>query len=438
MDDRERAAREICAVLRRAGHRALLAGGCVRDWLLGLTPKDYDIATSAPVSQVRDLFERTIDVGAAFGVLVVVTPEGTFEVATFRRDGPYLDGRHPSHVEFLDEREDALRRDFTVNALFLDPVDNTVLDYVGGRQDLEARVIRAVGDPRKRFAEDYLRMLRAVRFAARLDYRIDPATRKALCDMAPHILRTSAERIRDELVMILTEGGARRAFSLLDKTGLLEHILPEVSAMKGVAQPKPFHPEGDVFTHTLLMLEQMDRASRTLAMGVLLHDVGKPPTQTFEDRIRFNNHHKLGARMSRRICRGLRFSNDDIDRIAWLVEQHMRLMTLPDMRESKRIRFVREAGFGELLELGRLDCLASHGDLSTIAWICDYLAQLPPEAVRPKLWLSGHDLIAMSYPEGPLIGKILTALEDAQLEGKLPDVESARAFVRARWNPKTD
>jgi len=424
--------------LRRSGHRALLAGGCVRDRLLGLTPKDYDIATSARVAQVRELFERTIDVGAAFGVVAVVMPEGSFEVATFRRDGPYLDGRHPSHVEFLDEREDAFRRDFTVNALFLDPVNDAVLDYVGGRQDLDARIIRAVGDPRKRFAEDYLRMLRAVRFAARLGYRIDPATRKALCDMSPHILRTSADRIRDELVMILTEGGARQAFSLLDKTGLLEHILPEVSAMKGVAQPKPFHPEGDVFTHTLLMLEQMDRPSPTLAMGVLLHDIGKPPTQTFEDRIRFNNHHKLGARMSRRICRGLRFSNEEIDRIAWLVEQHMRLMTLPDMRESKRIRFVREAGFGELLELGRLDCLASHGDLSTIAWICDYLEQLPPQSVRPKLWLSGHDLIDMGYPEGPLIGKMLTALEDAQLEGELPDIESARAFVRARWTTKID
>lgn len=438
MDDRERAAREICAVLRRAGHRALLAGGCVRDRLLGHMPKDYDIATSAPVVQVRDLFERIVDVGAAFGVLKVILSEGSFEVATFRRDGPYLDGRHPSRVEFLDEREDAFRRDFTVNALFLDPENDTILDYVGGRQDLEARIIRAVGNPRRRFAEDYLRMLRAARFAARLDYEMDRATYEALCDMAPHILRTSAERIRDELVMILTEGGARQAFLMLDKTGLLEHILPEVSAMKGVAQPEAFHPEGDVFTHTLLMLEQMDHPSPTLAMGALLHDVGKPATQTFEDRIRFNNHYKLGARMSQRICRGLRFSNEEVDRIAWLVEQHMRLMTLPDMRESKRIRFVREAGFSELLELGRLDCLASHGDLSTIAWICDYLAQLPPEAVRPKPWLSGHDLIAMGYPEGPLIGKILAALEDAQLEGELPDAEAARSFVRARWTPEMD
>ena len=436
MDNREEAARRICGVLREHGHRALLAGGCVRDWILGLPPRDYDIATSAHPNDVRALFERTLAVGAAFGVIVIILPEGCFEVATFREDGPYLDGRHPASVAFRDERVDAARRDFTVNALFLDPETNTILDYAGGQEDLRAQVLRAVGEPRNRFQEDHLRLLRAVRFAARLGYTIAPKTRAAMAEMAPLIHHTSAERVRDELVKILTEGGAPTAFDLLDETGLLEAILPEVAAMKGVEQPKAFHPEGDVFAHTRLMLEclaKIPKPSPTLAMGVLLHDVGKPKTQTFADRIRFNFHHKVGARMSEVICRRLRFSNTETARIAWLVGQHMRVAGIPKMRESKRKRFVREPGFDELLELCRLDCLASHRDCSIIEWIQAYCAQLGPEGMRPAPLLRGGDLIEMGYTPGPLFSEILRSVEDAHLEGHLEDTGAARAYVREHW-----
>ncbi|MBI4559915.1 MAG: CCA tRNA nucleotidyltransferase, partial [Candidatus Hydrogenedentes bacterium] len=355
MDDRRLAAEQICNTLASAGFRALLAGGCVRDLLLRVPPKDYDIATNARPAEVAALFDKTISVGAAFGVQVVVLPEGQFEVTTFRRDGPYLDGRRPAHIEFTDEQEDARRRDFTINALFFDPLVGNILDYVDGQKDIRDGIIRAVGDPGTRFTEDHLRLLRAVRFAARLHYQIHPDTLAAIRPMASLITRTSWERIRDELLMMLTEGQARRAFELLSETGLLEHVLPEVRRMEGVLQPEAFHPEGDVFEHTLLMLQQMRHPSPTLALGVLLHDVGKPLTQTFEDRIRFNNHDKVGARETEKICERLRLSNADGERVTWLVEQHMRLAAAPQMRESKLKRFVRAEGFPELLELCRLD-----------------------------------------------------------------------------------
>jgi len=435
-DNREAAAREICAVLQAAGHRALLAGGCVRDLLLQLQPKDFDIATSARAEEITPLFARCVTVGAAFGVVAVVRPEGVFEVATFRRDGPYLDGRRPAHVEFVDEVEDARRRDFTINALFLDPIGDEVLDYVEGKADLERRVIRCVGSPRERFQEDHLRLLRAVRFAARLDYAIEPATLAAIKELAPLIQGTSAERVRDELLKILTEGGARRGFELLDETGLLAQVLPEVSAMKGVEQPPVYHPEGDVFVHTMIMLGQLPAGvSPTLALGVLLHDVGKPVTQTFEDRIRFNNHDKAGARMAESICQRLRLSRQQTERVVWLVEQHMRLAALPEMRQSKAKRFAREEGFDELVALGRIDALSSHADTSTVDWIQAYKAELKPEEARPEPLLSGGDLIAMGYAPGPLFKKILTALEDAQLEGELTTREEARVFVREKWPP---
>lgn len=433
MDDRKRAAIEICRTLTKAGFRALLAGGCVRDLILGVQPKDYDIATNAPTEEVERLFTSCVSVGAEFGVQIVLLPEGHFEVATFRRDGPYSDGRHPDRVEFLDEQIDARRRDFTINALFLDPETDSIIDYVGGRKDLDARLVRAVGDPRERFAEDHLRMLRAVRFAARLGYAIVPETYAALGEMAPLIAKTSPERIRDELIMMLTEGGCRRAFELLDETGLLECILPEIARMKGVRQPPRFHPEGDVFDHTLLMLDRMEHPSSTLAMAVLLHDVGKPLTQSFEDRIRFNNHDKVGARIAEKICRRLHMPNEDRERIAWMVENHMRVDAAPKMRESKRKRFVREEAFTDLLELCRLDCVASHNDTDTIEWIKDYVAKLKPEQLKPAPLLRGTDLITMGYAPGPLFSEILQAVEDAQLEGALNDADQARAFVRTHW-----
>jgi len=431
-DPRFDAALRICQTLRNAGHRALLAGGCVRDMLLGVRPKDYDVATSARPEEVRALFPRTVDVGAAFGVELVILPEGQFEVATFRCDGPYRDGRHPDYVAFTNEVEDARRRDFTVNALFYDPAGG-VLDYVDGRADLARGVIRAVGNPFQRFTEDHLRLLRAVRFAARLGYTIDDETHDAIRRLAPLVLTTSAERIRDEILKMLTEGGARRAFEWMNATGLLAHVLPEIAAMKGVEQPPEFHPEGDVYEHTLRAIDLLQAPSPTLAMGVLLHDAGKPVTQTFEDRIRFNNHDKAGARIAEGICRRLRMSREQTEAIAWMIENHMRVSLLPDMRESKRIRFLRHPSFPQLLELARADCLASHGRLDVIDWIRDYIANLPPEQIKPPRLIDGTDLIRMGYRPGPLFTEILAAIEDAQLEGRLNTREQAEAFVRGHW-----
>jgi len=433
MNKRQAAAEQICSTLRRHGFRALLAGGCVRDMLLKTPPRDFDIATNARPFEVAQLFERTIDIGAAFGVQVVLLPEGPFEVTTFRKDGPYHDGRHPCSVAFTGEEEDARRRDFTINALFYDPVDRKVLDYVGGLDDLRTGLVRAVGVPRERFEEDHLRLLRAIRFAARLRYTIERETYQAIRESAPRITLTSAERIRDELLKMLTEGGTRRAFEMLDDTGLLHQILPEVSAMKGVAQPPEFHPEGDVFTHTLLMLDLLNHPSAALALGVLLHDAGKPATQTRTDRIRFNDHDKAGAIIAREVCERLRLPRRDTERVVWLVAQHMRFQHIPKMRESKRKRTIRADGFEELKELCRIDCLASHGNLDTVVWVENYQAQLPPESLRPEPLVQGNDLIALGYPPGPLFSKILKHVEDLQLDGRLTTPDEARAFILAHW-----
>lgn len=433
MNKRQAAAEQICSTLRRHGFRALLAGGCVRDMLLKTPPRDFDIATNARPFEVAQLFERTIDIGAAFGVQVVLLPEGPFEVTTFRKDGPYHDGRHPCSVAFTGEEEDARRRDFTINALFYDPVDRKVLDYVGGLDDLRTGLVRAVGVPRERFEEDHLRLLRAIRFAARLRYAIERETYQAIRESAPRITSTSAERIRDELLKMLTEGGTRRAFEMLDDTGLLHQILPEVSAMKGVAQPPEFHPEGDVFTHTLLMLDLLSHPSAALALGVLLHDAGKPGTQTQTDRIRFNDHDKAGAVIAREVCERLRLPRRDTERVVWLVAQHMRFQHIPKMRESKRKRTIRADGFEELKELCRIDCLASHGNLDTVVWVENYQAQLPPESLRPEPLVQGNDLIALGYPPGPLFSKILKHVEDLQLDGRLTTPDEARAFILAHW-----
>lgn len=433
MNKRQAAAEQICSTLRRRGFRALLAGGCVRDMLLKTPPRDFDIATNARPFEVAQLFERTIDIGAAFGVQVVLLPEGPFEVTTFRKDGPYHDGRHPCSVAFTGEEEDARRRDFTINALFYDPVDRKVLDYVGGLDDLRTGLVRAVGVPRERFEEDHLRLLRAIRFAARLGYAIERETYQAIRESAPRITLTSAERIRDELLKMLTEGGTRRAFEMLDDTGLLHQILPEVSAMKGVAQPPEFHPEGDVFTHTLLMLDLLNHPSAALALGVLLHDAGKPATQTRTDRIRFNDHDKAGAIIAREVCERLRLPRRDTERVVWLVAQHMRFQHIPKMRESKRKRTIRADGFEELKELCRIDCLASHGNLDTVVWVENYQAQLPPESLRPEPLVQGNDLIALGYPPGPLFSKILKHVEDLQLDGRLTTPDEARAFILAHW-----
>lgn len=434
MDDQRQGAESICDTLSRAGHRALFAGGCVRDLLLGKTPKDYDIATSAKPAEIEGLFDSCVQVGAAFGVQLVVLPQARYEVATFRWDGPYLDGRHPSTVEFRSEKEDALRRDFTVNAMFRDPQTDEIVDYVGGQDDLAAGLIRTVGDPRERFNEDHLRLLRAVRFSANLGFPIEENTLEAMRELAPLVMTTSAERIRDELLRMLTEGAARRAVELLDETNLLKEILPEVAAMKDVEQPPEFHPEGDVFVHTLMLLDMLDSPTPTLAMSALLHDVGKPETQTFEDRIRFNLHEKVGANISEKICRRLHMSNHDTDRVTWLVGQHMRIAAAQDMRESKLKRLVRDKGFAELLELFRLDCLASHGKMDLHEWLHAYAENLEPEDIRPRPLITGNDLIKMGYTPGEMFSEILQAVEDAQLEGKLADKDAAKAFVKENWS----
>jgi poly(A) polymerase len=433
MDPRERTARDLCRRLREAGFRALFAGGCVRDLLLHKIPNDFDIATNALPEHVQQLFPHTVDVGAKFGTVLVITHAGPFEVTTFRSDGPYSDGRHPDYVEFADERTDAARRDFTINALFFDPATNQVLDYVGGCKDLRDGVIRTVGNPYVRFAEDYLRLMRAVRFAARFRYSLDVSTWDALCALAPNIQKTSVERVRDELTKMLTEGDAAIALRLLDASGLLHPLLPEIVAMKGVEQPPEFHPEGDVYTHTMLMLQHMHRPTVTLALGCLLHDVGKPLTQTFEDRIRFNGHDVVGARLAETICRRLRFSNEITARVHDLVANHMRVVTLPQMRESKRKRFVRRPDFPELLELFRLDCVASHRDLSVWEWIVEYVRTLPEDSLKPPPLLSGHDLIALGYVPGPVFKKILSEVEDAQLEGTMRTKEEAVRYVRLHY-----
>lgn len=426
-------ANSICKILRDAGHEALLAGGCVRDTLLGLAPKDYDIATSATPDQVAALFSKCISVGAAFGVQVVPLDNFHFEVATFRLDGSYTDGRRPDSVKFCDARQDAQRRDFTVNALFMNPQTGQIIDYVNGQIDLDAKILRAVGDPETRFREDHLRLLRAVRFASQLDFQIEENTYKAISPSASLLQDISPERIRNELERILTQPRASSAFRTLLDTGLLATFLPELIPTVNCEQPPQYHPEGDVFTHTLLLLDHLESPSFTLAMAALLHDIGKPATQTFEDRIRFNQHEKIGAEMTKSICKRLRLSNAETDRIAWLVAQHMRIAVAPDMRESKRKRLVREEGFQELLKLMRVDCLASHGDLSTYAWLKDYLENIPPEEVRPAPLITGHDLIELGYPPGPVFKEILTTLEDKQLEGEIDQRDTALDFVRENW-----
>jgi poly(A) polymerase len=430
---------QVIRKLRDEGHQAFLVGGCVRDILLGRDPADYDVATSATPDETLRIFPKALAVGAQFGVVLVPFGSHKVEVATFRSDGAYSDGRHPDQVQFSKTaKEDVQRRDFTINGLLLDPLDHDeVLDYVGGREDIERQIVRTIGDPHRRFAEDKLRMLRAVRFAARFKYAIAPETMSAIQELASQIHQVSRERIRDEITKMLTEGQARRAFELLDQSGLLKQVLPELAAMKGVAQPPQFHPEGDVWIHTLLLLEGLPAgASHTLAWGALLHDVGKPPTfRRAPDRIRFDNHADVGAKMTREIGDRFRMSNEEIDQITTIVAQHMKFPELPKMRESTLKRFLRQDRFDEHLEMHRLDCLASHGDLTLHNFALEKLKALPEEQIRPKPLITGHDLIKLGYKPGPEFREILTKVEDMQLEGQLTDSEQALHWVRHTYPP---
>jgi poly(A) polymerase len=435
---------QVCATLKARGFQAYLVGGCVRDILLGRPPADYDVATDATPDAVQRIFPRSLAVGAQFGVIIVVDESAKenpaqVEVATFRSDVGYSDGRHPDRVVYTSAPEqDVRRRDFTINGLLLDPETNQVLDFVGGRKDIEAGVIRAIGDPSTRFMEDKLRMMRAVRFSARFNYAIEPNTVRATDKLAALIGQVSAERLRDELTKILTEGAARRGFELLDSTGLLTHLLPEVSRMKGVPQPPQYHPEGDVWIHTLLMLEQLAAGcSEILAWGVLLHDVGKPPTfqpaDVTGDRIRFNEHAEIGARIAEAISRRFRFSNAETDRIAALVANHMKFKDVLAMKPATLKRFIRLDRFDEHLELHKLDCLSSHGNLENYDYTRHFIEATPPEEVRPSRLITGEDLKSLGFAPGPAFKEILEAVENAQLDGKIADHDSAIRLVEEEF-----
>ena len=461
------AAFNIVGELRAAGYEAYLAGGCVRDLLLGREPSDYDVATSATPEVVLGLFPRTFAVGAHFGVVLVADGKGdeydTTEVATFRSDGAYSDGRHPDAVRYTTSaEEDVKRRDFTINGLLLDPallfpqglkptsqlnfdvwaeartlqpgfeLKEAAIDYVGGLADLDTGIVRAIGNPEERFEEDHLRMLRGVRFAARFGFELEAGTAAAIKRLAAKTAAVSRERVRDELTKMLTEGRARRAFELLDETGLLKEELPEVARMKGVEQPPQFHPEGDVWVHTLGLLAQLDASCpATLAWGALLHDVGKPATfRRAPDRIRFDGHVEMGVAVGAEILRRFRFSNDDTHQILALIENHMRFADAARMKASTLKRFFRLRGFEEHLALHRMDCLAGSGNLEHWEFVRGRWKSMPEESIRPKPLITGRELIGAGYAPGAGFKQMLRAVEDAHLEGTIATEDEALRLVK--------
>lgn len=428
------AAIHVIKTLVGAGHQAFLAGGCVRDSLLGREPKDYDVATSARPEQVMKLFPGSMTVGAHFGVVVVHRGGENVEVATFRKDGAYSDGRRPDDVTFTGPEEDAKRRDFTVNGLFLDPLKDEIIDFVSGRADLEAKVIRAIGDPRQRFAEDHLRLLRAVRFATVLGFEIEPETLKAVAELAPRIAGVSAERVRDELIKTLQHPRRVAGFDLLVSSGLMEAILPEILALQGCEQPPQFHPEGDVFIHTRLMLSLLPAdASLPLVLSVMLHDIAKPATFAVDEtgRIRFNGHDKLGAEMADGILRRLKFPNHVIDPVVEAVANHMTFINVPQMRTAKLKRFMSRPGFEDEMQLHRVDCLGSSGDLSTFEYVRQKQGEFAVQPLIPPRLINGADLIQLGWSSGPALGVVLTAIQNLQLEGTLQTKEDALAWLKA-------
>src|SRR3954463_596622 len=441
LSEMEQTARAIVARLREHGHIAYFAGGCVRDLVRGERPKDFDVATDARPEQVQNLFKRTYAVGAHFGVIVVLENGFQVEVATFRSDGIYIDGRHPVDVHFSSAEEDARRRDFTINGMFFDPLGGEVIDFVGGQADLKAKLIRAIGNPEQRFSEDRLRMLRAIRFATVLGYEIDSATWQALVDRSSGITQISAERIRDELVKILLSPNRLRGFDLLDRSGLLGNILPEIQPMKGCDQPEQFHPEGDVFQHTRLMIEMLPKeVSVPLVFSVLLHDVGKPPTFSVDEtgRIRFNGHDRVGAEMTEQIMERLRFSRAEIDATVEMVRQHMVFKDVPRMRVAKLKRFMARPTFHDEMELHRVDCASSHGMMDNYEFLLQKRDEFANEPIIPPPLVRGDDLIGLGLKPGPKFGEILEAVETRQLEGALKDRAEALDWVKAEFLGKEE
>ena len=438
--------REIAAAivsrLREAGYEAYFVGGCVRDLVMGREPDDYDIVTSARPEEVQALFGATVPVGIRFGVVLVIEGGKTFEVATFRTEDGYVDGRRPTQVAFSSAEEDVKRRDFTVNGLLLDPVTNRIVDYVDGLADIDRRVIRTIGPPVERFSEDHLRMLRAVRFAANLGFTIDPPTFSAIRERAPLICRISAERIREEMTKLLKYPGAKRGMEMLQTSGLLGNILPEIEAMRGVLQPPVFHPEGDVWQHTLRMLEVLHEGDEQgvdarLAWAVIFHDVGKTVTRSEDERgVHFYGHVERGVEITERIMGRLKFSGADMETVLALIREHMRFMSVKQMRPNTLKRFLRLPDFDLHLALHRLDCLGSHGMLDYYDFCRNALAALPQEELHPPRLLTGHDLLSLGFAAGPLFKEILRSLEDAQLEGKIATAEEARQLVLKRWGDR--
>ncbi|CAN5118318.1 HD domain-containing protein [soil metagenome] len=430
-------AEAIVRALGEAGHVAYFAGGCVRDALLGYEPKDYDIATSARPDQIAALFPRTKSVGAHFGVVLVRRQGLDFEIATFRSDGTYRDGRRPDSVTFSSPEDDAQRRDFTINGLFFDPLTGRVIDFVGGRQDLASSRVRAIGDPLQRFQEDRLRLLRAIRFSTTLDFEIDPATFEAIRQSADSLGTIAPERIRDELVRILLSPRRLRGFDLLVESGLMRAILPEILDLQGCDQPPQWHPEGDVFVHTRLMLGMLpEQASLPLVLSVLLHDIAKPATRTYdaeEGRIRFSGHDKLGAEMAGTILRRLRFPNAIIAATSEAVLQHMVFKDVRSMRESKLRRFMGRPNFPDELELHRVDCSSSHNMLDNYEFLRQKSEDFANEPIIPPPLITGRDLIAAGYSPSPKFAEILNAVQSAQLEGTLATKAQALAFVRQNF-----
>ena len=434
--EKEKLALWIVDRLRAAGFAAYLAGGCVRDRILGLKAKDYDIATDARPQTVARLFDNTLAVGAKFGVMLVALDGEQFEVATFRAESDYKDGRRPSSVRFGSLEEDAKRRDFTIGGMYLDPHTGRIIDLVGGMRDLRGGVIRAIGDPELRFAEDHLRMLRAIRFAARLNFSIEQTTWAAIQRTATKISQIAAERVGEEVTMVMTQGGAAQGLDLLVASGLAAVIIPEVLAMRGCPQPANFHPEGDVYRHTRLMLSMLPRGcEETLAYGALFHDIAKPRTLVIEadGKMTYYGHTEIGAEMAAAVLQRLRRPRTVQLRVSYLVHNHLRMMMAPRMRRATLRRMLAEEGFVELLELSMLDTLAAGSALGFYHFCRRAMAMMPSSEIRPPRLVTGHDLIAMGLEPGPRFKQILDEVEDHHLDGTLPTRDDALHYVREHY-----
>ena len=436
--DKERKALAIVSRLREKGFAAYFAGGCVRDRMLGVAPKDYDIATDARPEVVQSLFDETVAIGAAFGVIMVVLDGEPFEVTTFRADAPYTDGRRPSAVKFGTIHEDAIRRDFTIGGMYFDPSNDRLIDMVGGMRDLRAGIVRAIGNPYDRFAEDHLRILRAARFAARLDFAIDPPTWEAMKQTSPLINNIAAERIGVEMVMLMTEGGAARGMDIMRDCGLLEALIPEVLEMIGCGQPENFHPEGDVYRHTRLALSMLPPGcSETVAFGILLHDIAKARCRAVDanGKVTFYGHTDIGAEMAIDIMDRLKRSRFVQERVAYLVRNHLRLCMAPRMRPSTLKRMLSEDGFDELMQVAFLDTFASSSYMGFWNFCRHAMATMTPREIRPPRLIGGNDLIALGFEPGPRFKAILKEVEDLQLDGALQSREQAIEHVMANFGP---